>query len=302
MSIILTASPYVSEEGGGRKDGKRISTLRSKKKQYPKPPLESQEPLPVYSSYTENNSISDNYSSFQKMTDSYFPSLSTISESSGGMNVLDGSNKEKNDPFTKPEIQATSFYKNTPTQQSKLDSALNKLFGKKKESDDLLEGMSNFNNKEDDNSLLTNDISNPIQNNNVYNTNVVQAEANHQIPTKPLHSIPTDYLHSSYDHSYTNYDKGYSSYVIPPELSAYSYPGTVPSSLKQQTVPSETTVVFDDSNALLLEKINYMIYLLEQQKPQKSKHTTEEFVLYSFFGVFMIYIVDSFARSGRYIR
>jgi hypothetical protein len=58
----------------------------------------------------------------------------------------------------------------------------------------------------------------------------------------------------------------------------------------------------DRTQQLLLEKINYMIYLLEQQKKEKTKHTTEEFVLYSFLGVFVIYVADSFARSGRYIR
>ena len=66
-SLILSASPYVSEEGGGRKDGKRVSTLKHKKKQYPKPPLEDQEPIPMYSSYMDNNALNDQYASFQKI-------------------------------------------------------------------------------------------------------------------------------------------------------------------------------------------------------------------------------------------
>ena len=204
MSIILTASPYVSEEGGGsRKDGKRMSTLRNKKKTYPKPEVE--EPLPVYSSYTENKSI-DNYSSFQKMSDSFFPSLSTISESFSTNQALEKS-KTGNNSFTKNDTKTThsfeensplpSFYKNPPNQQSKLNSALNKLFGKKGDSNEnALEGMSNFNPEIEviDNSLTPNDISNPIQN-NISNTGVVNV--NDSIPTKPLLSIPTEYLHSS---------------------------------------------------------------------------------------------------------
>tara|TARA_B100001287_G_C22686548_1_gene534122 strand:+ start:3406 stop:4122 length:717 start_codon:yes stop_codon:yes gene_type:complete len=52
----------------------------------------------------------------------------------------------------------------------------------------------------------------------------------------------------------------------------------------------------------LLEKVNYMIYMLEQQQNEKTSNITEEFVLYTFLGVFIIFIVDSFTRSGKYIR
>ena len=316
MSLLLTASPYVNEEGGGRKDGKRMSTLRTKKKNYPKPP-DSEEPLPMYSSYTENNSLLDPYTSFQKITDSPFPAFSSISDSSGGMNSLESSTNGKGDLINNiiPEVKnstpvvASSFYRNTPTQETKLASALNKLFGKKESSSNssVLEGMTNYqalDAPEDSPSLTINDISNPLQNVRVYNTNVVKAEASHQIPTQPFSPLPTEYLHSSvYESPYSNYELGYTANIIPPELAAYSYPGTMSSNKGKKF--SEQPILepmIDDSQALLLEKINYMIYLLEQQKQTKTKHTTEEFVLYSFFGVFMIYIVDSFARSGRYIR
>ena len=52
----------------------------------------------------------------------------------------------------------------------------------------------------------------------------------------------------------------------------------------------------------LMEKINYMIHLLEEQQNEKTNHITEEFILYTFLGVFVIFIVDSFARSGKYTR
>jgi len=52
----------------------------------------------------------------------------------------------------------------------------------------------------------------------------------------------------------------------------------------------------------LLEKINYMIQLLEEQRAEKTNNITEEFILYTFLGVFIIFVVDSFARSGKYIR
>jgi hypothetical protein len=52
----------------------------------------------------------------------------------------------------------------------------------------------------------------------------------------------------------------------------------------------------------MLEKINYMIHMLEEQQHEKTNNITEEFLLYTFLGVFVIYVLDSFARSGKYIR
>ena len=52
----------------------------------------------------------------------------------------------------------------------------------------------------------------------------------------------------------------------------------------------------------LMEKLNYMIHLLEENKDEKTDTVTEELILYMFLGVFVIYIVDSFARVGKYTR
>jgi hypothetical protein len=52
----------------------------------------------------------------------------------------------------------------------------------------------------------------------------------------------------------------------------------------------------------MMDKINYMIHLLDQQQNEKTSHITEEFVLYMFLGVFIIYVVDSFSRTGKYVR
>jgi hypothetical protein len=55
-------------------------------------------------------------------------------------------------------------------------------------------------------------------------------------------------------------------------------------------------------SSLLIEKINYMIHLLEQQQFEKTDNIMEEFFLYLLLGGFMIYVVDSFTKTGRYIR
>lgn len=52
----------------------------------------------------------------------------------------------------------------------------------------------------------------------------------------------------------------------------------------------------------LMTKINYMIRLLEETSDEKINNVSEEMVLYCFLGVFMIFIVDSFSRVGKYVR
>ena len=53
---------------------------------------------------------------------------------------------------------------------------------------------------------------------------------------------------------------------------------------------------------VLLQKLDHIISLLEDQRDEKTGHVTEELVLYCFLGVFIIFIVDSFARAGKYVR
>jgi hypothetical protein len=56
------------------------------------------------------------------------------------------------------------------------------------------------------------------------------------------------------------------------------------------------------SEDVLLQKLNYMISLLEDQQDEKTNNVTEEVILYSFLGIFIIFVVDSFAKVGKYVR
>lgn len=47
------------------------------------------------------------------------------------------------------------------------------------------------------------------------------------------------------------------------------------------------------------EQLNYIIHMLEEQQNSKTSTATEELVLYTFLGVFTIYIVDSFTKIGK---
>ena len=60
--------------------------------------------------------------------------------------------------------------------------------------------------------------------------------------------------------------------------------------------------MYGSNNDVLLNKINYMINLLEDQQDERTNNVTEEVVLYSFLGIFIIFVVDSFARVGKYTR
>lgn len=55
-------------------------------------------------------------------------------------------------------------------------------------------------------------------------------------------------------------------------------------------------------NDKIMEKINYLIHLIEENQNERTSNITEEFILYTFLGVFVIFVVDSFSRCGKYTR
>jgi len=58
----------------------------------------------------------------------------------------------------------------------------------------------------------------------------------------------------------------------------------------------------DQPKGELMEKINYIIDLLEDQQDYKTNSIFEDLILYAFLGIFVIFIVDSFSKSGKYVR
>ena len=77
-----------------------------------------------------------------------------------------------------------------------------------------------------------------------------------------------------------------------------------------QTVPlynnnssnSDVNSINTTSNAHLLEKLDHIIHLLKENKDEKTDTVTEELILYSFLGIFIIFVIDSFARASKYVR
>jgi len=70
----------------------------------------------------------------------------------------------------------------------------------------------------------------------------------------------------------------------------------------KQYMPSVFQASTPENKDVLLQKLDHIISLLEDQRDEKTGHVTEELVLYCFLGVFIIFIVDSFARAGKYVR
>jgi hypothetical protein len=53
---------------------------------------------------------------------------------------------------------------------------------------------------------------------------------------------------------------------------------------------------------VMIDKLNYLIRLLEDQRDEKTGYVTEEIILYMFLGIFVIFVLDSFVKTGKYSR
>lgn len=92
----------------------------------------------------------------------------------------------------------------------------------------------------------------------------------------------------------SNKESFYSKPLGKPSGSSYNQ---VYSHVSPNTIPNR-----NEGETKLMEKLNYMIRLLEEQQHEQTQNITEEFILYGLLGVFMIYLVDSFTRVGKYVR
>ena len=51
-----------------------------------------------------------------------------------------------------------------------------------------------------------------------------------------------------------------------------------------------------------MKKLNYVVHMLEEQQDEKTQSITEEIILYTFLGIFVIFVVDSFSKVTKYKR
>jgi hypothetical protein len=65
---------------------------------------------------------------------------------------------------------------------------------------------------------------------------------------------------------------------------------------------SQGTNSLNYDNNKLLSKLEYIIHLLEEQHNEKTNYITEELILYLFLGIFILFVLDSFAKASKYVR
>jgi len=190
--------------------------------------------------------------------------------------VTSGENYQKLEPSSMSELQNISNSRN-----ERVNELLNKITSAEAESDNSKLGT--FKPLEPPSLNVKKDMDD-----NTDPKKYVPPMPSYSGPNKPSTDVmnKTSYnANSTSSNIYSNYSK---SYEPPQKLPAPYY--------ANMGLGATTT------DNKLLEKINYMIHMLEAQQNEKTSHITEEFILYTFLGVFIIFVVDSFARSGKYTR
>jgi hypothetical protein len=113
----------------------------------------------------------------------------------------------------------------------------------------------------------------------------------------------------SYDSGEKNYElNDYSNYGDSKSAEEY-YKTVMPGYATQKNPVNVPHYAYKDkpsydyqSPDVLMQKLNYVISLLEDQQDEKTNNVTEEVILYSFLGIFIIFMADTFVRAGKYTR
>ena len=128
----------------------------------------------------------------------------------------------------------------------------------------------------------------------------VQCKSDYQTSGKPPIDIP---MPSFAEASIAQKDRHmYNATVSSTPCGDYKHIYQPATNFREANKPYYANMGLGKENDKLMERINYMIHMLEQQQYEKTDHITEEFLLYTFLGIFVIYVVDSFSRVGKYTR
>jgi len=124
----------------------------------------------------------------------------------------------------------------------------------------------------------------PSDTNNASNQNIINNELNKMNSIPDNNIKPNDYLASKINSVYSDLDDGYKS--------NFDY-------ITSMTNMNSNKLL---NNTDLLSKLDYIVHLLEEQRNEKTNTITEELILYLFLGIFIIFVLDSFARASKYVR
>jgi len=122
------------------------------------------------------------------------------------------------------------------------------------------------------------------------NSDIINSELQ-KLNSNVENNIPTtSFLNSNINSKFSNFNDSYKSNL--------EYLNNIN---QTQGYNNNTGNVTYDNNQLL-SKLDYIIHLLEEQHNEKTNHITEELILYLFLGIFIIFVLDSFAKASKYIR
>jgi hypothetical protein len=221
-------------------------------------------------------------------------------------------------------------YSNLETTSSKVKNVLQLIHNNMIDSDDD-SGLGDFNPPEKpvsagvERTIATEQMQNRISDANIASMNVYKKTASSTDNYSPgthdsgqaqpqfvdesdasfdINSLKTNYgdkqsaeeFYKKYVPNYLNSNTMYSNNSSPEE---HRYNNQV---TKTQTSLASSPGGISPINETILKKLNYMIHLLEESHDEKTGHVTEEVILYCFLGIFIIFIVDSFVKVGKYSR
>lgn len=104
---------------------------------------------------------------------------------------------------------------------------------------------------------------------------------------------PTDYKQSPNNMPYSQYANPTYNDILTHQAKLPSVDEYYNSAKKQPTYQEPSSIN---------QKLNYMITMLEEQQDSQTNNVVEEVILYSFLGIFMIFIVDTCCKTKKYTR
>lgn len=178
-----------------------------------------------------------------------------------------------------------------PVQQKNIESLIQKLHNS---SDDSNDSLSDFNPPPNPSSIGSQRRENKDTNNSLNNKKSLndESDADEPVTVEGFNTLSTkenDVLNKYYKQ-------------FNPSYFSSNFNGQMIKNDNNNSNNSNNNTNNNVNNNELIQKLNYMINLLEEQKDEKTGHVTEEIILYSFLGIFIIFVIDSFARASKYVR
>tara|TARA_Y100001980_G_C14512512_1_gene287925 strand:- start:345 stop:983 length:639 start_codon:yes stop_codon:yes gene_type:complete len=179
--------------------------------------------------------------------------------------------------FYQPELEENT--ENNKTKLTNINNLLSKLHDTNEDDDD-----DNYNFKDQYNNKMNDVVST--------NSDIINSELEKLNSNSENNLTAKTYLNSNINSKYSNLTDSYKS--------NFEYLNNLNQSQGFNTNTNTDNISYDNNQ--LLSKLDYIIHLLEEQHNEKTNHITEELILYLFLGIFIIFVLDSFAKASKYIR